>query len=368
MNKIIQINLAGQAISIDEQAYAILSKYLGTLERHFNNTESGSEILADIEARIAELFFGKLKSGSSFITENDVNESIELMGTAEDMGLDEDSFSETSSENHSTSKSKKLFRDPEDRIISGTCSGLAAYFGIDAGVVRIIFLLLVLFAGVPILPYIILWIAIPEAKTPQDRYRMHGDANTVSDIANNIRKEAHTVSDNLRNGANQISNDLKKNSSLSSTAKGIATGIERVVRFFAKIFGACTLTFLVTFGIAASVILLSNATGGVDIYRNGMHFNTPTLFISPTLNWIFSISLLCLVLIPIGTLCYAILQFIFNMTKPINFKGVFIAWLLCLAVFVGITIYSSGNINTYELQEFGEKFQNGEYNWHLNEV
>jgi phage shock protein PspC (stress-responsive transcriptional regulator) len=367
MNKIIQINLAGQAVSIDEHAYDILSSYLGTLERHFKNTESGNEILTDIEARIAELFFSKLKNGSAFINDADVDEAIGLMGTAEDMGIDDETES-NNSQTSSSSRTKKLFRNPEDRVISGTCSGLAAYFGVDASVVRISFLLLVLLAGVPILPYLILWIAIPEAKTPHDRYRMQGDANTVSDIANKVRTEAQTVSENLRDGANKFSDDLKKNSNFSSTAKGVATGIERVIRFFAKIFGAGTLAVLVAIGIAIAAVLLSNATGGVNIYSNGNHFNTPTLFISPTLNWIFSISLLCLILIPIGTVCYAILQFIFNMTSQINFKGVFIAWLLCLAVFIGTTIYSSGNINTFEIQEFGEKIQNGEYNWNQNRV
>jgi len=365
MNKIIQINLAGQAVSIDEQAYDTLRTYLRTLERHFNNTESGSEILADIEARIAELFFGKTKNGSAFINESDVNEAVNLMGTAEDMGIEED---QPSSAKDSSSRSKKLFRDPEDKVLSGTCSGLAAYFGLDASVVRVVFLLLVLFAGVPILPYIILWIAIPEAKTPQDRYRMHGDANTVSDIANKVRNEAKNVSENLRDGANKFSDDLKKNSSLSSTAKGVASGIERVVRFFAKIFGAGTLAVLVAIGIAIAAALLSNATGGVDVYRNGMHFSVPTLFISPTLNWIFSISLLSLLLIPIGTLCYAILQFIFNMTSQINIKGVFIAWLLCLAVFIGTTIYSSSNINTTEIQEFGRKLESGNFYFNFDSV
>ena len=96
------------------------------------------------------LFFSKLKTGSAFINQEDVDEAISLMGTAEDMGIEDDT-EPTNSSHSTTSKSKKLFRDPEDRVLSGTCSGLAAYFGLDASVVRVIFLLLVLFAYEPTL-------------------------------------------------------------------------------------------------------------------------------------------------------------------------------------------------------------------------
>ncbi|MDB4107902.1 PspC domain-containing protein [Bacteroidia bacterium] len=357
MNKIIQINLSGQAVSIDEKAYEILSKYLGSLENCFSNTESGNEILADIEARITELFFTKMKNGNSFINDGDVNEAIELMGKPEDLGIEEEFEQSTTSHASYSARNKKLFRDPNDKVLSGVCSGLGAYFGMEASVVRIIFLLLIFVAGVPLLAYLILWIAIPEAKTPQDRYRMHGDANTVSDIANNIRNEANSVASNLRDGANRISDDLKKNPNLDSTIKGLANGVERVIRFFSKIFGAGLLSLLVMFGIGLSVALLSNATGGLDINWNGSQVVTPSLLKSPTFNWIFSISLLSLLLIPICTLCYAILQFIFNMTAVINFKGVFIAWLLSLAVFIGIALYAAGNFNIEAFQEFGEQIE-----------
>jgi len=93
MNKIIKINLAGQAVSIDEQAYNSLSQYMRSLEKYFINTESGKEILEDIEARIAELFFATLRS-NDFISEIHVQEAITLMGTAQDMGAEDNDESQ----------------------------------------------------------------------------------------------------------------------------------------------------------------------------------------------------------------------------------------------------------------------------------
>lgn len=361
MNKIIQINLAGQAISIDELAYAALSKYLLSLEQHFKNTESGNEILSDIEFRIAELFYTKTKNGNSFITMAHVEEAVELMGTPEEMTEDEEQSQEQEYRQAPNSKSKKLFRNPDDRVLSGVCSGIAAYLGLDASIVRIITVLLVFAAGVPLILYIVLWIAMPEAKTAQDRYRMYGDANTVSDIANNIRNEAHNVANSVKNEANRISNDLKKNSSFNSTTSGVMSGIDRIFKFFAKLFGAGVLSVLVIIGIAISVALLSNATGGLEFHYNGGTFNTPAFLKSPSFNWIFSISLLSLVLIPIGTACYSILQFIFGYQSNINAKGVFLAWLISLAIFIGISIYASGNVNIESFHEFGDQFRHMNY-------
>lgn len=353
MNKIIQINLAGQAVSIDEQAYAVLSQYLRTLENHFRNTEDGKEILEDIEARIAELFYGKIKKGNAFINQQDVDEAIQLMGTPEDMGIDEDTSQRAdASQSYTYTMDKKLFRDTDDRVLGGVCSGLAAYFSMDTSVVRIVVILLILFTGIPLFAYFILWIVLPEATTPEDRSRMRGGNTTVNDIVNNVRREATDVARNVKKEASEVADSLKKNSNLKSSGRSVVNGLEQVIRFFAKLFGAVVLTALVAMGIAFSVFLISNAAGGLHFPTSQATVVLPTILISPTLNWILSISLLSLVLIPIGTLCYAIVLFIFNSYTRVNLKAVFISWLISLAVFIGISIYSVGNINTQKFKDF----------------
>ncbi|NNJ56423.1 MAG: PspC domain-containing protein [Bacteroidia bacterium] len=354
MNKIIQINLAGQAVAIDEQAYEILKAYLGKLYKHFDNTESGEEIINDIESRLSELFYNNIKGNHTFINEADVNEAISLMGSPEDIELEEEEEQKTNeqrtnteSKGSSDSHSKKLFRDPDDQVLGGVCSGLAAYFNIDVSVVRILTVLVVLFGvGFPIPVYLILWAVMPEAKNTHDKFRMHGETPNIDEIADKIRNEAKHVADNL-----------KKNSNLNSAVKGVGSIIENIVRAFSKLFGASVLTVLVVAAILVSIALLANATGNANLHFNDQSFSAPHLFNSPALNWIFNVSLLSIILIPIGTLGFAILQFIFNLANAINLKAVFVAWLISLAIFIGVSIYGSRNINFDEIRDFKDQIE-----------
>ena len=353
MNKIIQINLAGQAVSIDEKAYQSLSHYLQTLENHFSTTIDGREILTDIEARIAELFFGKIRKGNAFINESDVAEAIQLMGTAEDMDIDEDPDTQHH-QRAANPSNKKLYRDTDDRVLGGVCSGLGAYFGMDTSVVRILAVLLILFTGIPLIAYFVLWAILPEATTPEDRSRMKGGNTTINDIVNSVRQEATDVARNVKNEATNVADNLKKKSNFSNSAKSVTSGIQQIVTFLAKIFGAGVLIFLVTTGIVLTVFLLANATGGFQFNPGNGDILTPSILKSPTLNWLFSLSLLSLILIPIGTICYAIILFLFNSALHINVKAVFLSWLICLAMFIGISIYSAGNVNINSFRQFVE--------------
>lgn len=59
-------------------------------------------------------------------------------------------------------QTKKLYRSRTDRKIAGVCGGLGAYFGIDPTLVRLLFVLGLIFVGGTILAYLILMIVIPE--------------------------------------------------------------------------------------------------------------------------------------------------------------------------------------------------------------
>jgi phage shock protein PspC (stress-responsive transcriptional regulator) len=338
MNKIIKINLAGQAVSIDEQAYDSLSQYMRSLEKYFINTESGKEILEDIEARIAELFFATLRS-NDFIGEIHVQEAITLMGTAQDMGA-EDNDESQDSQAYKDPKRKKLFRDKEDAIFGGVCSGIGAYYGLDTIAVRIMFILLVMLAGAPIVAYIILWAIIPAAITAQDRYRMHGDASTISDIANNIREEATNVSSNLRNGASKWSKNIKKNSTLKRGTQTLTNVIVEILTLVAKLFAVFLIIMLVMLCIYFPLVILSSASGTFSGYINGSGFSASLFLDPPVLNWLYCVSLISLCLIPLGIAIYTLLKFVFNWTTSIHLKGFFIAWLLSLVVLIGVSIYA----------------------------
>lgn len=83
---------------------------------------------------------------------------------------------------------KKMFRDPQKKVLSGVSAGIAAYFGIDVVVVRVLFIVFTFFGGIGFLIYVVLWIILPEAVTLTDRMKMQGEPVTLSNIESNIKK------------------------------------------------------------------------------------------------------------------------------------------------------------------------------------
>jgi phage shock protein PspC (stress-responsive transcriptional regulator) len=173
MKQVININFQGRVVPIEVTAFDLLKNYTESLNRHFANEEGKEEIINDIESRIGELFQEKITKGATCITDDDVHAIIKNMGRPEEFEAMDDtqthsfaSFAQEEQSSGSTSStgSKKLFRDENDKVLGGVCSGLANYFNIDVVIVRIIFVCLffpVLFA------YIIMWIAVPSSATTQ---------------------------------------------------------------------------------------------------------------------------------------------------------------------------------------------------------
>ncbi|MEL0241427.1 MAG: PspC domain-containing protein, partial [Flavobacteriaceae bacterium] len=156
MKKTININLAGFVFYIDEDAYETLQKYLNNIRTYLGNTEGREEIIDDIESRIAELFSEKQKQ---VITLIEVNEVIEVMGQPEDYMSEEEPEEKMASQQ----SNKRLYRDPDSTVLGGVCSGVGHYLNIDAVWIRLIFLAMV-WSGVSILFYFILWAIIPKAE------------------------------------------------------------------------------------------------------------------------------------------------------------------------------------------------------------
>jgi phage shock protein PspC (stress-responsive transcriptional regulator) len=221
MNKVLNINLGGMPLTIDDDAYRHLENYLQSLHNHFRNSEGYEEIMSDIEARLGEL----LREGMgkrSIAGMQDVKNAVSIMGTPEDFGAE--SISETaekaktssssavSSNTDSTSRSnreggiktgKRLFRDGENKMVGGVCSGLAAYFGInDPTWVRILLAVLGFTMGSGVLIYFVMWALIPEAKTTADRLAMQGESVDVNSIAKAVEEGAQSFSKKLNEFGN----------------------------------------------------------------------------------------------------------------------------------------------------------------------
>ncbi|OQP50523.1 hypothetical protein A4H97_01405 [Niastella yeongjuensis] len=191
MKKVININFQGRVVPIEETAFEILKQYIESLRRYFANEEGRDEIINDIESRIAELFSETLKKGATCITDADVQAVMTSMGRPEDFeaeaGLNENGGTHATGagagagqQQQSSSQQQqsqytggagaytspgvgrgRLYRNADDKIIAGVCSGLANYFHIDPVIMRIIFAVLLFTGGSGFLVYVILWVAVP---------------------------------------------------------------------------------------------------------------------------------------------------------------------------------------------------------------
>ena len=182
MNKVININFQGRILPIEEMAYETLKQYIESLRSYFANEEGRDEIINDIECRIAELCEDRLKKGTVCIAVGDIDLIIASIGRPADFEA-QDGFEATSSQSQqstnqhndqnnnqntsggnysnfdsSSNRPKRLYRDEQNKVLGGVCSGIANYFGIEPLVVRILWFFLI---GINILAYLILWIAVP---------------------------------------------------------------------------------------------------------------------------------------------------------------------------------------------------------------
>ncbi len=244
MNKVFNINLGGYAFTIDDNAYKHLSSYLKTIHNHFQHSEGYEEITSDIETRIAELFQESL-GNHPIVTLKMVKEAITVMGTPEEFGADPiDAFQEETSHTQQSSRTegegkqqyktgKRLLRDPEDKVIGGVCSGLAAYFGIaDPLWIRIGFVLFTMSGGIGIPAYIILWAILKEAKTSSDRLAMRGDDINISNMAKVVEEEVTNFSEKISEMAGDWDGKGKKK--ISQTKLNLNEVLKKALAFLAK--------------------------------------------------------------------------------------------------------------------------------------
>ncbi len=190
MNPTINVNIGGYPFIIDEDAFDKLQEYLDIIEHHFSSSEGCEEIVHDIELRFAELLSERTNK-RPIIGLRDVDQAIKILGTPEEFGAEDDRF-RSRHENYDEEpamrpKGKRLYRNPDDKVIGGVCSGLAAYFGMNDPIwIRLIFVISFAAGGAGFIVYLFLLIAVPKAKTPSDRLAMHGRPINVENIAQQV--------------------------------------------------------------------------------------------------------------------------------------------------------------------------------------
>lgn len=274
MKKIININLSSRLIPIEDSAYEILRQYLDSLKRYFSQEDGADEIVSDIESRIAEIFQDKLRKGAHCITDVDVQDVKNSMGTPEQFEEDEKANTgNDSGKQHSQAQSepftaytarpkKRYYRDPDNKILGGVCGGLGAYFNLDPLVFRIILALLAVGAfGTGIVVYFILWIATPEALTAAEKLEMRGERVDLNNIKNTVQEEMSAFKSRMEGVGNDVKNFSQGRGKQFGRDTGnfintILIGLRNVLVFVTK---GIFVFFAVVFLLALVVVLIGVA-------------------------------------------------------------------------------------------------------------
>ena len=352
MNKTVNINLAGIFFHIDEDAYLKLQRYLEAIKRSFTDSQGRSEIIADIEARIAELFNERVQNDKQVIRIKEVDEVITIMGQPEDYLVDDAIFEDEPQPAYTkkAAPSRKLYRDTDNSYVGGVSAGLAHYFGVDAIWIRLAWVLLVAGAGTGILLYILLWILVPEAKTTTEKIMMTGEPVNISNIEKKIKDGfdtvTETVGDVAKNVSDSVSNaakkvDVKKGAnSIKSSSRTFFETLGDVIMFFFKIFAKIIGAILLFTGSVAVIALIvslftvgiSDAVSipGFDVVDAANAANTPI--------WLASLLLLFAVGVPFFFLAYLGLKILVNNLKSIGNVAKFSLLGLWLIAIIGLII------------------------------
>ena len=197
MKKTLTINLAGMVYHIDEDAFARLRSFLDALDKKLKNDPNKKEIKTDIEARIAELLNERLNIKRQVVILSDIEFVIETIGDPEVI-FSESEPSSTTENRYYRRKYRRMYRDPDNRMVAGVCSGLAAYWHLDPTIVRIVFVALAFFGGGGLIIYLILLIVLPEAQTTAQKLEMRGEPVTIESIKNFFSEEFENVKNSFK--------------------------------------------------------------------------------------------------------------------------------------------------------------------------
>lgn len=343
MKETMTINISGIVFHIDLDAYEKLKSYLNKITTHFSNEEGGHEIINDIESRIAELFSERTFSGKSVINESMVNGVIEIMGLPEDFNDEKEEENERDSTDNSTQSGfyqskRKLYRDPESRVLGGVCSGLGHYMNLDKVLVRVLFVIILLVtSGVALPVYLILWIAVPKARTTSQKLEMKGEPITVENIGKSVKEEFNEMKDSF--SKHKDSKEYKKAKEYTRKAGHAAHEVgKESVNVISKIFGAIFLLFgfIALISLVFGMFATTRIVGIFPGFDSGLFLNH---VYSGSLASTLLFSILIIIGIPILLIIYAGTKMLFNYVA--NSRPVFLTALGVWVIGIIIAISTS---------------------------
>jgi phage shock protein PspC (stress-responsive transcriptional regulator) len=377
MNKTISINLGGRNFFIEEDAYKKLDEYLKAIKSRFAEYAGSEEIVADMESRIGEKFSDKYEGkAQAVITLGDVDSLILELGSVDDIAGDDPSTSsgpsgvERRNNNYNNDKTsfapKRLMRNGEDKIIAGVASGLAAYFDVDPIIFRALFVILLFAWGTMIPIYLVLWLIMPEAKTPTEKMQMRGQALNLDNIGETIKERAEefkthintvknkeewkewgkkakadvkAVGEDIKQSAQSMGREVgevskKKAQGLANFLRQIFQGLGRLIAFvFILLRRVVSLALIAAFGLAIAGLTLAFVTAVFNV--SSPYVFLPIAGIAHTAPfYVLLIAAYVLAFVPILLLLLLAVS-LFNLKsafKPALGFSLFGVWVIALAI------------------------------------
>ena len=317
MNEIKKCSIAGISFTLEKDAYEALQTYIKSLNDAYKNNPDGEEIIADIEARIAELILST-QPAEGIVAKPLIDNIIKQLGSAEE--IDEEGaepYAETIDQNGNPRIPRRLYRDLENKKLGGVCAGVANYFDVDSTWIRLamfIPLVITIFGSVDIfrwiapfsgnlfgfviIGYSIMWFTIPAASSARQKLEMKGERVT----ARNIHEATQAPSLD-----------------------------ERERTMLAKVVMAAGSLLLIIFKVIALFILIGLVVG-VSVLSFVALVTSPALL---TTDFITGLALACffmVIILPILVLIYLTVMLLVS-RRPSGkmMLAVFILWLLSLA-------------------------------------
>jgi len=324
MNKTVTVNIGGMVFHIEELAYEKLKKYLEAIRGYFTTSDGRDEIIQDIESRIAEMFAERIGKSRQVITEADVDFVVNALGRPEQVaGADDDGNAKSSSNNgnynggnfNSTVNDKgyrRLYRDPDDKVVGGVCSGISHYVGIDPIWLRLIFAVAFFVFGSGFVLYLILLVIVPKAKTTSEKLEMKGQAVNIDNIKKTIEEEVEDIKSRLNGNGPAFK---RGTSGIARFFEGVGSVLVEILRFFIKFVGG-VLAFVLIVILFALFVTLLGITGVIGDAQIPVFLSS--VFLDSTQLTLATIGIGIVIGVPVLMLLYRIIRSLFKIKSESN--------------------------------------------------
>jgi phage shock protein PspC (stress-responsive transcriptional regulator) len=284
MDTVIVVNLNGIAYHIEEPGYQALLAYLDAAQSQLKDNPDRAEILADLEQAIADKCGHYLTSHKNVVSSSEIGNVLKEMGPVQSDSeggnsgaSDAQASARTQASGGAAPTARRLYQIREGAMLSGVCTGIAAFLNIDVTIVRVLFVVLVLLTGgLWIVAYIIMMFVIPFANTDEEHAAAAGAPFNAKEVVDRARKNYAQFKDDKewrrhwrqqrrewrrrwREGAYWWGHNLQRNVYQFSSHTG----------YFGQVFAGLLIPLLALVGMALFVLFI---TGLVSLTSTGVLF------------------------------------------------------------------------------------------------